>query len=235
MVSISSPNHSTAQGLLAFVGREDLHHIAAHAEGAAGKIHVVALVLDLDQAAQDRIAPHLHASRQIDLHVEIGLGRADAVDARHRRDDDHIVPGEQGIGGRVAHAIDLFIDEGILLDEGVGRGNVGLGLVVVVVADKEVDRVVGKQALELAVELVGQGLVVRHHQRGPLSLGDHLRHGEGLSTSRDPEQNLRRIAALHASDQLFDRAGLVPGGHKVGFQLERRRHLRVSTDQTRTA
>ena len=99
----------------------------------------------------------------------------------------------------MAHAIDLFVDERILLDIGVGRRDVGLGLVVVVVADEEMDCVVGEKGLELAVELVGQRLVVSHDQGGALGLRNHMRHGEGLATSRDAEKDLRRIAALDRS------------------------------------
>ena len=228
---VAEPFH--AQGFLAFVGRKDLDHIAAHAELAAGKVHVIALVLDFDQAAQNRITPHLHASGQIDLHVEIGFRCADAIDAGHRRHNDHVAPGEQGVGGGVAHAIDLFIDERILLDIGIRRRDVGLRLVVVVVADEEMHGVVGKQALELAVELVGECLVVSHDQRGALGLGDDMRHGEGLAAARDAEQHLRWIASLDASDQLFDGAWLVPRGQQIALQLKRRRHFCVSTDRAR--
>ena len=120
-----------------------------------------------------------------------------------------VAAGEQRVGGRVAHAIDLLVDERVLLDEGVGRRHVGLGLVVVVVADEEVDGVVGEQALELAVELVRQRLVVRHDQRRALHLRDDVGHGEGLAAAGDAEQDLRGIAALDAGDQLLDGARLV--------------------------
>ena len=95
------------------------------------------------------------------------------------------------------------------------------------------DCVVGEKGLELAVELVGQRLVVSHDQGGALGLRNHMRHGEGLATSRDAEKDLRRIAALDPGDQFFDGARLIPGGHKIAFQLERRRHFRVSTDRAR--
>ena len=39
-----------------FVGREDLERVAAHAEGAAQEVHVVAVVLDVDQVAQQLVA-----------------------------------------------------------------------------------------------------------------------------------------------------------------------------------
>src|SRR5690349_23077517 len=53
----------------------------------------------------------------------------------------------------------------LLLDVGVGARDVGLGLVVIVVADEIFDRVVGEEALELAVELGGQDLVRRDQDR----------------------------------------------------------------------
>ena len=48
-------------------------------------------------------------------------GSTQAVDARHRRDDDHVAPGEQGRGGRVAQPVDLVVDRRVLLDVGVAR------------------------------------------------------------------------------------------------------------------
>ena len=44
------------------------------------------------------------------------------------------------------HLIDLFIDVGVFLDVGICLGDIGLGLVIVVVADKIFNSIVGKQA-----------------------------------------------------------------------------------------
>ena len=54
---------------------------------------------------------------------------------------------EQGPGRRVAHAVDLLVDERVLLDVGVRGRDVGLWLVVVVVADEVLDRVVWEELL----------------------------------------------------------------------------------------
>ena len=54
---------------------------------------------------------------------------------------------------------------GFLLDVDVAGGNVGLGLVVVVIGDEVLDRVVREERLELVIELRRQRLVVRHDQR----------------------------------------------------------------------
>ena len=85
--------------------------------------------------------------------------------------------------------------DGFLLDIGVGARDVGLGLVVVVVGDEILDRVVGEEDLELAVELGGERLVGREDQRRALRRLDHLGHGEGLARAGDAEQHLVALAA----------------------------------------
>ena len=69
-------------------------------------------------------------------------------------------------GGRgVAEPVDLVVDRGVLLDVEVLRRDVGLGLVVVVVADEVLDGVLGEELAELVAELRRQRLVVGDHQR----------------------------------------------------------------------
>ncbi len=55
-----------ADGRLVLVGREDLDHVAAHAERAAVEVDVVSLVLDVDELAQQRVAPELLAHGELD-------------------------------------------------------------------------------------------------------------------------------------------------------------------------
>ena len=70
----------------------DLDGVAADAELAAPELVVVALVLDVDQLAEDLVAldPLPRFERQ--HHPVVRLGRAEAVDARHARDDDDVAP-----------------------------------------------------------------------------------------------------------------------------------------------
>ena len=145
-------------------------------------------------------------------HRGVGLDRADAVDAGHRGDDDDVVALQHRARRGVAHAVDLLVDRGFLLDIGVGARHVGFGLVVVVVGDEILDRVVGKEALELAVELRRQRLVGREDQRRPLRRLDHLGHGEGLARAGDAEQHLVALVRADALDEFADRLGLVALG-----------------------
>src|SRR5262249_58674486 len=66
------------------VGREHLDHVAAHAEGPAMEVVVVALVLDGDQAPDDLVAVHLLAVAQLELEPLVGVGLPDPVEARDR-------------------------------------------------------------------------------------------------------------------------------------------------------
>ena len=146
-----------------FVRRHDLDDVAAHAERAAAELDVVALVLNLDQLAQDVVALDALPLLQRQHHAVVGLGRAQAVDARHAGDDDDVAALEERPRGRQAHPVDLVVDRGLLLDVRVGGRHVGLGLVVVVVADEVLDGVLGEEPPELLEELRGQRLVVGHH------------------------------------------------------------------------
>ena len=146
-----------------------------------------------------------------------GAEAEDAGDGGHYED---IPAGEQGPGGRVAELVQLLVDIGVLLDVGVGAGQVGLGLVVVVVADEVLDGVVGQEVLELGGELGCEGLVVGNDQRGALYLLDCAGHREGLAAAGDAHEGLVPHAALDSFDDHVDCLGLVAGRPEVGGYLE---------------
>ena len=95
-----------------------------------------------------------------------------------RGNDDAVAPLEQRLGGRQPQLVELVVDRRFLLDVNVAGGNVGFGLVIVVIRDEVFDRVVREERLELVIELRRQSLVVRHNQRRTVQLLDDLGHGE---------------------------------------------------------
>ena len=161
-----------------------------------------------DLLARDR-APRLQDQQHLPLEV---LGRAQAVDAGDRGHDDDVAPRQEGARRRQAQAVDVVVDRGVLLDVGVGLRDVGLGLVVVVVGDEVADGVLREEALELAVELRGERLVVRDDERRPVDPGDDVGHGEGLAGAGHAEQHLAAGPRRRAPDQLLDRLRLVAVG-----------------------
>ena len=127
---------------------------------------------------------------------------------------------QQRARGRVAEPVDLVVDRRVLLDVRVGRREVRLGLVVVVVGDEVLDPVLREQLAELARELRGEALVRRQHERRPLGLGDHAGDRERLARPGDAEQRLELVAPLDPGDQGRDRLGLVARGREIGDELE---------------
>src|SRR3954469_17623864 len=221
-----------ADRALLFVSRKDLHGVALHPERPAGEVGVVALVLDLDQVAEELVPRVLLADLRGYFELVVCLGGAEAVDAGDGGDDEHVVAREQRVRRRVAHAIDLVVDGRVLLDVRVRRGHVRLGLVVVVVADEELDRVLRKQLLELAVELARKRLVVGDDERRPLHRLHEIGDAERLSRAGHAEQRLRLVAALDARDELRDGARLVALRLVVAAKLERHGPLSLTGEKS---
>ena len=213
--------HLDAHAAVVVARREDLDHIAAHAEPSALEGNIVALVADRDELLQNRFArnrlPLVHGEH----HLMIALRRAETVDTGHARDDDDIAPLEQRTGRGVTQLINLVVDGSILLDVGVRLGNVGFGLVVVVVADEVADVIVGKERLELTRQLRREGLVVCDDERWTLHALDDLCHRIGLARARRTEQYLRRHPVLDAARKIRNRLRLVAHRLKRCNDLER--------------
>ncbi len=219
-LDLVAEQHRPERGLL--VGGEHLERVAADAERAAPERLVVAVVLERDELAQQVVAVDEAA---LDEHLAVrvvGLGRAEAEDARHGRDDHDVAAGEQRGRRGVPEPVDLLVDRRVLLDVEVARRDVRLGLVVVVVGDEVLDRVAREVRPELVAELGRERLVVRDHERRPLEPLDRGRHRHRLARPGGPEQ---RDAARPLPDRrrdAVDRRRLVGGGRVDGIELERR-------------
>ena len=211
-----------AQSQLRMLGRKDIDGVATHAEGAAAEFHFIPGVLHADQLGDDIALPHLVAVAQRHHHLVVIARVADAVDGRNRGHDDHIAPFHQALGGGEAQLLDVFVDGAVLLDEQIALRHIGLGLVVVVVADEILDRIVGKEIAEFAVELGRQRLVGGKDDGRTPQAGDHIGHGEGLAGAGHAQQSLVAQAIVDAFDQLGNRRRLVSCRRKRLKQLKRR-------------
>ena len=198
-----------AHHILIRVYRPDLDRVAAHAEAIALEGDVVALILDVDQAADERIAPELHARTQRNDHALVVDRVAERIDARHRGHDDNVAAlGERG-GRGMAQAVDLVVDSGVLLDIGIGRSDVRLRLIVIIVGDEILDGVVREEFAQLGAQLRGERFIVREHERRALCLLDDVSHGEGLARAGNALERLLLQTVADALDELRDRLRLV--------------------------
>ena len=75
------PEKFHAERALVVSGGEDFHHVAAHAERAALKFDVAAVVLDIDELTDQLVARHRHARTQGDHHSLVFGRVAHRVDA----------------------------------------------------------------------------------------------------------------------------------------------------------
>ena len=139
-------------------------------------------------------------------------------------------------GGRMAHAVDLFVDRGspsqYRCRSAAHRPPAGSS------RNRKRNtrpRCSGKKLLHLAIELRRQGLVRRQHQGGPLChFLDDVGDGEGLARTGDAEQHLGAFTAFvgacrrtQAADQLVNGDRLVTLGFIVTDHLERLAALRL--------
>ena len=116
--------------------------------------------MNVHQATQNFIPSHPLAHFEGEEHIAVILGRAETVDRGDTGHDHDVRPREQSAGGGKAHPVDVLVDRAVLLDVGVGARDVGLGLIVVVIADEIFHGVLREKAFQLAVELCGQSFVV---------------------------------------------------------------------------
>jgi hypothetical protein len=204
-----------AVGCLA-VRRGDVESIAADTKRSPLQVKIVPLVVDAHQVSQEAFAPMVLTPGQLDHDLAPFLGITDSVDAGYGGHDDHVPPGEQGGRCGQPQPVDLLVDIGILFDVQIVPGNVGLGLVVVVVGDEVFDRIVGEEVAELGIELGCQRLVVSKHQCGLLHLLDDVGDDVSLPGASSAQERLMLEPIADALHDGLDRLRLVAGRLELG-------------------
>ncbi len=205
---------------LAAVGRENLHHVAPHPELVSGEIDVVALVLQIHQLSGQLVPLLLHPGPQGNHHVAVVDWVAQRIDAGHACHDDDIPSLRKRRGCRVSQLFDFIVDGAVLLDIGIGVGDVGLRLIIVIVGHKIFHRIVWEKGFELRTQLGCQRLVVRQHQRGTIDLLDNVCHREGFAGAGNTQQRLFPVSRQHPLCQTLDCLRLVACRLIGGYQLK---------------
>ncbi len=180
------------------------------------EVVVVPLVLHLHEFFQYHRPVGLHAPLGVYMHGAVILRRTYAVYAGDRGDDYDIPSGEERVGRRVAQFVYLVVYGGVLLDEGVGSGDIRLRLVVVVVRDEILHGILGEEVLELRVELGGKGLVRGYDEGGTAEPLYHLGGCECLAGAGNAEQDLVPLPPLYRFYEPLYRPRLVALGNEFG-------------------
>ncbi len=116
--------------------------------------------------------------------------------------------------------IEVVVSACVFFDVDVALGDVGFGLVVVVVTHEILDRVVREKLAEFFVELGGECLVVTDDERGLAQAHDGVGHGEGLARAGGSQEAGVASACVDSGDEVFDRCGLIPCGLEGGDNPE---------------
>ena len=120
----------------------------------------------------------------------------------------------------MAELVDLIIDRRVLLDIGIGTGDIRLRLVIIIIRDKILDRVLREKLLELGTELSSQRLVVGKYQRRLVDLRDDIGHCKGLTGTGNTQQGLFPVTGAQTGNQACYCSRLVPGRLIWGMQFK---------------
>ena len=197
--------------ILIIVGRDDFKCVPLHPERTAVEIHLISLILHIDEFTDELIAVFGHTGANGGHHICKILRSTDAIDARDGCNNDDIAALAQGRQSGQTQLVNLVIDGGVLGNVGVRRWHIRLRLVIIIVGNEVLDGILREEFLEFTVELGRQSLIVRYDQRGLLELGDYVRHRKSLAGTRDTEERLGLVSFSESFDKLADGLGLVTG------------------------
>ena len=130
----------------------------------------------------------------------------------------------------MAQHLDLFVNRGVLLDIRIALRHIRLGLIVVVVRNEIDHGVVGKEFLELACKLSGEGFIGSHDQCRLTQSLDGLSHRKGLARTSHAQQNLIAISVPHALHKRLN--GLRLGTRRLIRRYDLKWHLRALNAKT---
>ena len=127
------------------------------------------------------------------------------------------------------HTVNRVIDRRVFRDVRVSGRDIGLRLIIIVVADEIFHGIGREKHLKFPIELRGQGFIVHDHERRLLHAHDRIGKGKGLPRTRHSKQHLVWEALGKSFRQCINRAGLIPSGLKFRDQLELRHVLSPRT------
>ena len=127
----------------------------------------------------------------------------------------------------MAHAVDFIVDGGVLFDEGIGRGDVGLGLIVIVIGYEIAHGVLREELAELCRQLGGEGFVVGDDQRRAAGIFDDVGHGEGFTRAGNAQQHLMAQAVVDALRERLDGLRLIALRLIVAVKIVHGRNLPI--------
>ena len=105
--------------------------------------------------------------------------------------------------------IDLIIDLRVLFNIHITPRYIRLGLIIIIIGNKVLYRVFGKELSEFRTQLGGKRLVVRQHQRRTVDVGNDVSHSKGLTRACNAKKRLHTLPIKDALSKRRDGFGLI--------------------------
>ena len=122
-----------ANRILRFICRNDLKHIPVYTEAATLEIHLISLILDINQSPNYIIAINLHTRSERHHHVHIVIRATDSIDTGYGRHYNHISALSQCSCCRQAQLINFIIDGRIFRNISIRLRHIRFRLIIVII------------------------------------------------------------------------------------------------------
>ncbi len=136
-----------------FVCRNDLDRVSPDPEASPLKIHFVSGILNIDQGTDHLIPILFHSRAKRNHHSHIIIRGTQTVNTGNAGYNNDIPAFNQGCRRRQTQLVDLLIDRRILGNISIRRRYIGLRLIIIVIGNKEFNRIFRKEFLEFAIKL----------------------------------------------------------------------------------
>ncbi len=137
--------------------------------------------MNIDETSDKVCASDLHPLLYFHIYFFIFHRTSEAVNTRHRCNNNHIFTSEECLSRGMSKSLDFFIDRCFFFDKGVGRRHVCLWLIVVIVGHKIVHCIVREKLSVFLSELCGESFVVSDDESRLADLSYHIGCGVCLS------------------------------------------------------
>lgn len=209
-----------AEGVI-FVGHKDIYGVSLDTKAASVELHLVADILRILKLAHEGGGRNELTYCNFNNSAKEIVGVAQTIEAGDGGDDDDVPSARHEChGGAETQLVEFLIYGQVFFYIGIGGGNVGLGLIIVVVRDEVLNGIVWEEGFELLIELGRQSLVVAEHKGWLVGLSNDIGNGESLARARDTEQGLMTFATVDAIDELAYGLGLVAHGFIFRDKIE---------------
>ena len=192
--------------------RENFQSIALRPERTARKIYFRPGVLNGNQLIYNFVTIYLLTFTQRYNVLEIFFRGTQTVYTGYRSYDYDVVAFTQRRSRRMAQFIYFVVNGDLFFDISIGPGDIGFGLVIIVIRYKIFDAVFGEKLPEFVAKLRRQSFIMSDHQSGFADASYDVSHGKSLTGAGNAQQHLCTPTFVQSRHKFFYRFALIAAG-----------------------